>query len=486
MTNGGASEIYNEDGTLRFDNPETVAAYDFYNDCTSSPRPTPPTGRGARPRPASPTRPARMVLQFTVITTYDTQAEGDAADLGVAPIPHADASDESNTIAYSNAVMLLSEDEAKRDGGARSSSRFLLEPENYGRFLNMEPGLFLPVTEDGAKAESFWYDPMVGEVQVADRDDDRQRPERQALRLHRRQRLPGIAAISAQNLLAETLQKIVIDGEPPAERRRPPARSGWKRRRSKSARPPGDECGMEPDRDDVSWHLAAERAPAPYILVAPVLLWLGATLVYPLASAIGLSVRDVGSSAREGPSSASPTTPRLLDDTTFLARSAGSVIWVVGNAVRPDAPGPRSRRWSSHQKFPGVKVARTWIILTWIVPTIVVVIIWRWLLLDLGRHDQPAPRPAAASLDRPVGFFASSTSAMATLVLINSWRWFPFVAVMLLAGLQRIPEDLYEAARDRRRVAVAALPLRSPGRCSSRRSSSSAWSARSCPSTSST
>jgi multiple sugar transport system ATP-binding protein len=31
-----------------------------------------------------------------------------------------------------------------------------LEPANYGRFLNMEPGLFLPVTEDGAKAESFW------------------------------------------------------------------------------------------------------------------------------------------------------------------------------------------------------------------------------------------------------------------------------------------------------------------------------------------
>jgi multiple sugar transport system permease protein len=35
---------------------------------------------------------------------------------------------------------------------------------------------------------------------------------------------------------------------------------------------------------------------------------------------------------------------------------------------------------------------------------------------------------------------------MTTLILINSWRWFPFIAVMLLAGLQRIPADLYEAA----------------------------------------
>jgi multiple sugar transport system permease protein len=33
-----------------------------------------------------------------------------------------------------------------------------------------------------------------------------------------------------------------------------------------------------------------------------------------------------------------------------------------------------------------------------------------------------------------------------TVILINSWRWFPFNAVILLAALQRIPQELYEAA----------------------------------------
>src|SRR5690606_21440792 len=45
------------------------------------------------------------------------------------------------------------------------------------------------------------------------------------------------------------------------------------------------------------------------------------------------------------------------------------------------------------------------------------------------------------------GFFATPWTAMATLVFINSWRWFPFIALMMLAGLTRIPDDLYEAAR---------------------------------------
>jgi multiple sugar transport system substrate-binding protein len=74
-------------------------------------------------------------------------------------VPHADDKSESATISYSNAIMLTTKDEAKQ-AGARCSWP-LLEPANYGRFLTMEPGLFLPVTNDGAQAESFWKDPIV-------------------------------------------------------------------------------------------------------------------------------------------------------------------------------------------------------------------------------------------------------------------------------------------------------------------------------------
>lgn len=91
-----------------------------------------------------------MILQFGVINTYETQAEGDAADLGVAPVPHADEQSASATISYSNAIMLTTKDEAKQKA-AKVFLTWLLEPANYGRFLTMEPGLFLPVTNDGVR-----------------------------------------------------------------------------------------------------------------------------------------------------------------------------------------------------------------------------------------------------------------------------------------------------------------------------------------------
>ena len=108
MVNGGASEIYNEDGTLRFDNPETVAAYDFYNSMMPFSPPDAPSWTWGEAEACFASRACAMIMQFTVISTYDTQAEGDAADLGVAAIPVKNAGDEPGTIAYANAVLFLS------------------------------------------------------------------------------------------------------------------------------------------------------------------------------------------------------------------------------------------------------------------------------------------------------------------------------------------------------------------------------------------
>jgi multiple sugar transport system permease protein len=122
-----------------------------------------------------------------------------------------------------------------------------------------------------------------------------------------------------------------------------------------------------------------------------------------------------------------------------------SFIWVAANAVLQTALA-LGAALILHQKFPGVRIARTWIVLSWIVPTVVVVMIWRWLFSTSGGVVNPALMGIGV-IDRPVGFFATPWTAFATLVFINSWRWFPFIALMILAGLTRIPADLHEAAR---------------------------------------
>ncbi|MCA9907530.1 MAG: carbohydrate ABC transporter substrate-binding protein [Anaerolineae bacterium] len=216
MINAGADEIYNPDGSLRFNNEQAAAAYDFYNQLYQFSPADSPNWTWGEAEACFANRTCAMILQFTVITTYDTQAEGDAEDLGVIAIPAAAGVEDPGTIAYANAVMFLTDDPAKLEASQRFIS-FVLQPENYGRFLNMEPGLFLPVTEDGAEAESFWNDPLVVkyrsqvETMVANSASGR------LFGFTNGNTFPSIASISAQNLLAQTLQLVVIDGMPAAD-----------------------------------------------------------------------------------------------------------------------------------------------------------------------------------------------------------------------------------------------------------------------------
>lgn len=211
MVNAGADEIYNEDGTLRFNNEATVAAYDFYNQLFQFSPPDSTNWTWGEAEACFANRGCAMILQFTVITTYDTQAEGDPADLGVVAVPRAATVEESGTIAYSNGVMLLTDDPAKVEAAQRFIS-FLLEPENYGRFLNMEPGLFLPVTAAGSTAASFWEDPMVVKYQSQVETMIANSQNGRLFGFTNGNTFPSIAAISAQNILAQVLQMIVVEG----------------------------------------------------------------------------------------------------------------------------------------------------------------------------------------------------------------------------------------------------------------------------------
>lgn len=216
MVNGGASEIYNEDGSLRFDNPQTIDAYEFYNSMMAYSPPDAPSWTWGEAEACFASGSCGMVMQFTVISTYENQAEGDASDLGVAAIPTKDGSGENATIAYANAVMLLSPEEEKREA-SKEFIRFILEPENYGRFLNMEPGLFMPVTADGATADSLWNDPMVQEYRDQIETVIANGQNGKLFGFTSGRVFPAIAAISGQNVLAETLQNVVVTGMDSAE-----------------------------------------------------------------------------------------------------------------------------------------------------------------------------------------------------------------------------------------------------------------------------
>ena len=211
MVNSGAEEIYNSDGTLRFDNPQTVAAYDVYKELYQYSAPDAANWTWGEAEACFASKGCAMILQFTVISTYDSQAGGDASDLGVIQIPHANGkAHRAGTVSYVNSAMIMTADEAKMDASKKFLS-FLMEPGNYGRFINMEPGLFLPITEAGSKDSTYWDDPVVVKYksQVETMLDNSTRGS--LFGFTNGNTFTSISSISAQNLLAQTLQLTLID-----------------------------------------------------------------------------------------------------------------------------------------------------------------------------------------------------------------------------------------------------------------------------------
>ncbi len=88
-------------------------------------------------------------------------------------------------------------------------------------------------------------------------------------------------------------------------------------------------------------------------------------------------------------------------------------------------------------------IIRTTVLLPWAIPTVVAALVWRFIF--------ESPSGLATSLAADVGisaptWFASARAAWLPLILADVWKMTPFVAILLLAGLQNIDPMLYEAA----------------------------------------
>lgn len=89
------------------------------------------------------------------------------------------------------------------------------------------------------------------------------------------------------------------------------------------------------------------------------------------------------------------------------------------------------------------ELVRTAILLPWAIPTVVAALVWRFMFESpAGLASTLIARAGAA----PPTWFADALAAWVPLMLADVWKTTPFVALLLLAGLQNIDRSLYEAA----------------------------------------
>ncbi len=119
-----------------------------------------------------------------------------------------------------------------------------------------------------------------------------------------------------------------------------------------------------------------------------------------------------------------------------------------------------------HAKFRGRSVARASALIPWALPTAVLALAWAWIFNDqFGVFNDLLLRLGLIS--RPVAWLGSGPTALFAVIFADVWKTTPFIMIILLAGLQNIPDDLYEAAqidgaRGWQRFRLITLPLLMP------------------------
>jgi trehalose/maltose transport system permease protein len=99
-----------------------------------------------------------------------------------------------------------------------------------------------------------------------------------------------------------------------------------------------------------------------------------------------------------------------------------------------------------NQEFKGRALVRTAVLVPWAIPTIVSAKMWGWMLNDqFGVINNYLM--ALGLISQKVAWTAEPAYALWTVVLVDVWKTTPFMALLILAALQTVPKDCYEAAR---------------------------------------
>ena len=181
------------------------------------------------------------------------------------------------------------------------------------------------------------------------------------------------------------------------------------------------------------------------MLIAPTVLVFCAVIVYPLVSAVYLSLFSIYTPTLEGDWVGLSNYRDLFGTDVFWSSLWNNIIWTVGTLTLQIVCGV-GMALVLHQNLIFRSLARSLILFPYFISTVVAVLVWKWLFNDLyGILNHLLI--AAGLTEFPIDYLGTMPNAMISVILVGAWKYFPFVVIAVLARLQTIPDALYEAAR---------------------------------------
>jgi multiple sugar transport system permease protein len=194
-----------------------------------------------------------------------------------------------------------------------------------------------------------------------------------------------------------------------------------------------------------SARFARKNQLTPYIWLAPVVVPLAFYVLYPIISILYLSSqRYLINRPNDIQFIGLANYLQLLTDQELWRSLEASGIWVAGSVIPQFLLG-LGMALLLNELFPGRDLVRTLILMPWVLSGVVTAIMWVWLFDGtIGVINDMLMKVGLVS--RPVAWAIRPTTSFLMLFVANAWRGAPFFAVTLLAALQGISIDIYEAA----------------------------------------
>ena len=200
--------------------------------------------------------------------------------------------------------------------------------------------------------------------------------------------------------------------------------------------------------------LTRSRTRAAWVFLAPMLILLAAVAGWPLMRTIWFSLTDADLGL--------PGAERFIGLDNYLAYSDGiwfgvladrvwwrsvyNTLWFAGVSVAIETVLGLIVALVLNQSFPGRGLVRAIVLVPWAIPTVVSARLWSWMLNDqFGVIN--AALMGLGLIAAPVAWTTNADTALWAVVMVDVWKTTPFMALLILAALQMLPGDIYEAAR---------------------------------------
>jgi trehalose/maltose transport system permease protein len=192
--------------------------------------------------------------------------------------------------------------------------------------------------------------------------------------------------------------------------------------------------------------LTRQRTRAAWLFVAPMLLVLAAVAGWPLLRTIWFAFTDANLADLSIAEFIGFTNfYYLLTDPDWWIAVRNTMVFTVCSVTIETVLG-LGIALALNAHFQGRGLLRAAVLIPWAIPTVVSAQMWSWMFNDVFGIFNVILQ-GLGLIDQPIAWTASPNTALAAVIIVDVWKTTPFMALLILAGLQMLPSECYEAAK---------------------------------------